>query len=284
MRIRDSPLAHRLVSPRPRVPGADPGRALRASSASSSTPRASRGRPVTGRRRRRPPPLAARARQRPRPAAVLSRDRRGDPGGSADHAGGGMARRQLPHRRTSSCARSATTCPRGFYRELPKLAEGPLAGYPRVYGIAWAFVAHTDSRFDPETLRRFVRAYQRVQPLTIGELWAVADHAARRAGREPPAPGRGHRARPRGAPARPTRWPTSCSGSADGRRGAAPRLRSGSRRPAVAAPSPCSSSSGCAIRTPRSTPALRWLDERLAGAGHDAPTRSCASSTSGRPR
>jgi cyclic beta-1,2-glucan synthetase len=64
--------------------------------------------------------------------------------------------------------------PPGFYRELPKLAEGHLRGYPRVYGLAWAFVAHTDSRFDPETLRRFVRAYQRVQPLTIGELWAVA--------------------------------------------------------------------------------------------------------------
>jgi len=64
--------------------------------------------------------------------------------------------------------------PPGFYRELPKLAEGPLAGYPRVYGIAWAFVAHTDSRLDPESLRRFVRAYQRVQPLTMGELWAVA--------------------------------------------------------------------------------------------------------------
>jgi len=64
--------------------------------------------------------------------------------------------------------------PLGFYRKLPKLADGPLAGYPRVYGLAWAFVAHTDSRFDPEMLRRFVRAYQRVQPLTIGELWAVA--------------------------------------------------------------------------------------------------------------
>src|SRR5437667_10830581 len=64
--------------------------------------------------------------------------------------------------------------PPGFYRKLPKLIEGPLTGYPRVYGIAWAFVAHTDSRFDPDALRRFVRAYQRVQPLTIGELWAVA--------------------------------------------------------------------------------------------------------------
>ncbi len=64
--------------------------------------------------------------------------------------------------------------PAGFYRELPKLAEGHLAGYPRVFGIAWAFVAHTDSRFDTETLCRFVKAYQRVQPLSIGELWAVA--------------------------------------------------------------------------------------------------------------
>ncbi|HEX5528733.1 MAG TPA: hypothetical protein VFZ82_04185, partial [Methylomirabilota bacterium] len=56
--------------------------------------------------------------------------------------------------------------PLGFYRQLPKLAEGPLEGYPRVLGLAWAFVAHTDSRVEPETLQRFVRAFQRVQPLT----------------------------------------------------------------------------------------------------------------------
>ena len=64
--------------------------------------------------------------------------------------------------------------PRGYYRELPKLADGPLAGYPRVYGVAWAVVAHTDSRFEPQLLGAFLRAYQRVEPLTIGELWAVA--------------------------------------------------------------------------------------------------------------
>jgi cyclic beta-1,2-glucan synthetase len=64
--------------------------------------------------------------------------------------------------------------PPQFYRQLPKLVGGPFAGFPRVFGIAWAFVAHTDSRFEPETLRRFVRAYQSVEPLTIGELWAVA--------------------------------------------------------------------------------------------------------------
>ena len=64
--------------------------------------------------------------------------------------------------------------PPGYYRQLPKLADGPFEGYPRVFGVAWAFVAHTDSRFDSEMLIRYVRAYQEVQPLTIGELWAVA--------------------------------------------------------------------------------------------------------------
>jgi len=64
--------------------------------------------------------------------------------------------------------------PPNYYRQLPKLTEGPFAGYPRVFGVAWAFVAHTDSYFDPKALTRFIAAYQQVQPLTIGELWAVA--------------------------------------------------------------------------------------------------------------
>ena len=64
--------------------------------------------------------------------------------------------------------------PPDYYRELPKLATGPLTGYPRVLGLAWAYIAHTDSRFDPDSLRRMVRAYQDIDPLTIGELWAIA--------------------------------------------------------------------------------------------------------------
>lgn len=64
--------------------------------------------------------------------------------------------------------------PPAFYRLLPKLVAGPFVGCPRVFGIAWAYVAHTDSRFDAEALTGFMRAYQEVQPLTIGELWAVA--------------------------------------------------------------------------------------------------------------
>ena len=67
-----------------------------------------------------------------------------------------------------------TDLPPSYYRQLPKLVEGPFKGYPRIFEIAWAFVAHTDSRFEAEMLRRFVLTYQRVQPLTIGELWALA--------------------------------------------------------------------------------------------------------------
>ncbi len=43
-----------------------------------------------------------------------------------------------------------------------------------MFGIAWAFVAYTDSLFDVEMLRRFILAYQEVQVLTIGELWTLS--------------------------------------------------------------------------------------------------------------
>ena len=64
--------------------------------------------------------------------------------------------------------------PKGYYRQLPKLIAGEFAGYPRIYAIANALIAHTDSRLDSETLDRFLRAYQTVTPLNIGEIWAVA--------------------------------------------------------------------------------------------------------------
>ena len=68
----------------------------------------------------------------------------------------------------------STDLPPGYYRQLPKLDAGPFTGYPRVFGMAWGFVAHTDSSFDCDILVSYVKAYQKVQPLTIGELWAVS--------------------------------------------------------------------------------------------------------------
>ena len=66
--------------------------------------------------------------------------------------------------------------PAGFYRQLPKLLDGHLAGLPQVFGIVWAYAAHTDSRFEGDELIEFINAYQEIQPLTIGELWALAIH------------------------------------------------------------------------------------------------------------
>ncbi|MCS6852425.1 MAG: glycosyl transferase family 36 [Gemmataceae bacterium] len=63
--------------------------------------------------------------------------------------------------------------PRGYYRLLPKLGAGPFAGLPCVYALALELIAHTDSCLDETNITRFVRAYQEVRPLTIGEIWAV---------------------------------------------------------------------------------------------------------------
>jgi len=36
----------------------------------------------------------------------------------------------------------------GYFKQLPTLAQGFLEGYPRVFAITWAYVSHSDSRFD----------------------------------------------------------------------------------------------------------------------------------------
>ncbi|HEX6071130.1 MAG TPA: glucoamylase family protein, partial [Longimicrobiaceae bacterium] len=65
------------------------------------------------------------------------------------------------------------TMPRGYYRELPELSSGPLAGYPRVYELAITLVSHTEARIDRENLDLFVSAFQSASPLSLGELWAI---------------------------------------------------------------------------------------------------------------
>ena len=53
------------------------------------------------------------------------------------------------------------TLPSGYYHELPKLSEGPLAGYPRVYDMVLEFIAHTDGRLSLPGIERFVRGIKR---------------------------------------------------------------------------------------------------------------------------
>ena len=63
--------------------------------------------------------------------------------------------------------------PRGYSRQLPRLAEGASAGQPRVYDIALETISHGDGRIDADSLSRFVECYQSVMPLKLGELWAI---------------------------------------------------------------------------------------------------------------
>ena len=63
--------------------------------------------------------------------------------------------------------------PKRYFRALPVLLDPPLAGLPRVYGVAWAFAAHTDAAFDDGLLVHYLQAYQEARELTLGEMWAL---------------------------------------------------------------------------------------------------------------
>ena len=63
--------------------------------------------------------------------------------------------------------------PRHYFAKLPRLRDAPLSGLPRVYGIAWDWVAHTDSGLGESLLETYLTAYQSACELTLGELWAI---------------------------------------------------------------------------------------------------------------
>src|SRR5438034_3056283 len=62
--------------------------------------------------------------------------------------------------------------PRTYYRQLPTLAAREQAGHARIYAVAVELIRHSDSRLERQQLTQFLNSYQRVAPLTIGELWA----------------------------------------------------------------------------------------------------------------
>lgn len=63
--------------------------------------------------------------------------------------------------------------PKQYSRGLPRLLNGPSAGYPRVYDIALELISHADGRIDGDYLQSFVAAYQRGRHLKLCELWAI---------------------------------------------------------------------------------------------------------------
>ena len=62
--------------------------------------------------------------------------------------------------------------PRGYSRQLPRLADDMSAGFPRIYDLALELISHMDGRVDSDNVTQFIAAYQSVEPLDLGELWA----------------------------------------------------------------------------------------------------------------
>jgi cyclic beta-1,2-glucan synthetase len=52
--------------------------------------------------------------------------------------------------------------PRGYYRELPELASGPLAGHPRVYELAITLISHSEGRVDLGNISRSSGPFRRL--------------------------------------------------------------------------------------------------------------------------
>jgi len=63
--------------------------------------------------------------------------------------------------------------PKGYSRELPRLLNSPSAGLPRVYDIVLELISHEDAQIDAGSLSAFIAAYQTVDSLKLGELWAI---------------------------------------------------------------------------------------------------------------
>ncbi len=63
--------------------------------------------------------------------------------------------------------------PKKYYDELPKIAGGELAGFPRIYSMALTLIAHLDSHLEIETIKRFTSSFQTMAPLKSGEIWAI---------------------------------------------------------------------------------------------------------------
>ena len=70
-------------------------------------------------------------------------------------------------------ARLKKNLPASFLKQLPKLIEIPLQGYPRIFALAWEWIGYSHSQLDLMQATAFVQDYQQITPLTIGELWAL---------------------------------------------------------------------------------------------------------------
>jgi cyclic beta-1,2-glucan synthetase len=63
--------------------------------------------------------------------------------------------------------------PKDYSIALPNLDSGKSKGLPRVYDIVLEIISHSDGHVNIESLGSFISAYQKINTLTLGELWAI---------------------------------------------------------------------------------------------------------------
>ncbi len=63
--------------------------------------------------------------------------------------------------------------PKGYSEDLPQLSGSSLGGVTRIYDVIQQVIAHSDGRIDIESLSGFIKAYQTITHLKLGELWAI---------------------------------------------------------------------------------------------------------------
>jgi cyclic beta-1,2-glucan synthetase len=63
--------------------------------------------------------------------------------------------------------------PIGYYRELPKLTNGPLKGLPRIYAMARSILSFQNYLLNVTDMQTVLVQVQERVPLTMGELWAL---------------------------------------------------------------------------------------------------------------
>ncbi|HEV8513276.1 MAG TPA: cyclic beta 1-2 glucan synthetase, partial [Cyclobacteriaceae bacterium] len=66
-----------------------------------------------------------------------------------------------------------THFPKDYSEDLPQLLDGSVPGLTRVYDIILQIISHSDGRIDIESLSSFIKSYQTVTKLKLGELWAI---------------------------------------------------------------------------------------------------------------
>lgn len=66
-----------------------------------------------------------------------------------------------------------THFPKNYSEDLPQLLNGTSSGITRSYDIVLQIISHSDGRINIESLGRFVKAYQTITHLKLGELWSI---------------------------------------------------------------------------------------------------------------